>query len=206
MLQELGNTTYSGNNEALLILSKCYEKGTCVEKNANKAFELLTKAADKNNQTACFLLGEKYYLGNGVSKDLDKSANYLQKGIRMEERSIDNVGYKYYYMLGKILVSKSDRGCISYFEDAFHCSDPKRYEAAIELGNLYYEGKVVEKNEGEAAEYYWLAYKDGKLEEGKRLFEKYQLKDKLIKYLNEKKTEGKRYDEYVEEMIQSLNK
>ena len=206
MLQELSNTTYSGNSEALLILSECYEKGTGVEKNANKAFELLTKAADKNNQTACFLLGEKYYLGNGVSKDLDKSANYLQKGIRMEERSIDNVGFKYYYMLGKILVSKSDRGCISHFGDAFHCSDPKRYEAAIELGNLYYEGKVVEKNEGEAAEYYWLAYKDGKLEEGKRLFEKYQLKDKLIKYLNEKKTEGKRYDEYVEEMIQSLNK
>ena len=206
MLQELGNTSYSGNNEALFILSECYEKGIGVEKNANKAFELLTKAADKNNQTACFLLGEKYYLGNGVSKDLDKSANYLQKGIRMEKRSISNIGYKYQYMLGKILASKSDRDCISYFENALLCDEPQKYKAAIELGNIYYEGKIVEKNEGEAAEYFWSAYKDGKLEEGKQLFEKYQLKDKLVKYLNEQKAEGNRTDEYVEEMIQSFNK
>ena len=206
MLQELGNTTYSGNNEAILILSECYEKGIGVEKDANKAFELLTKSADKNNQKACFLLGEKYYYGNGVAKDLEKSANYLQKGIRMERRSINNIGYKYHYMLGKILASKSDRDCISYFEDALSCNDPKRYKAAIDLGNLYYEGKVVDKNEGEAAEYYWLAYKDGKLEEGKRLFEKYQLKDKLINYLNEQKLEGNRTNDYVDEIIQSLNK
>ena len=206
MLQELGNTTYSGNDEAILILYECYEKGIVVEKDGNKAFELLTKSADKNNQTACFLLGEKYYYGDGVDKDLDKSANYLQKAIRMERRSINNIGYKYHYMLGKILASKSDRDCISHFEDALSCNDPQRYEAAIDLGNLYYEGKVVDKNEGEAAEYYWLAYKDGKLEEGKRLFEKYQLKDKLIIYLNEQKSEGNRSDDYVDEIIQSLNK
>ena len=109
-------------------------------------------------------------------------------------------------MLGKILASKSDRGCISHFENAFSCNDPKRYEAAIDLGNLYYEGKLVDKNEGEAAEYYWLAYKDGKLEEGKRLFEQYQLKDKLIYYLNEQKSEGNLTDDYVDEIIKSLNK
>lgn len=206
MLQELGNTTYSGNDEAFLILSECYEKGIGVEKDGNKAFELLTKSADKNNQTACFLLGEKYYYGNGVVKDLDKSANYLQKGIRMERRSIRNIGFKYHYMLGKILASKADRDCISHFENAFSCNDPKRYEAAIDLGNLYYEGKLVDKNEGEAAEYYWLAYKDGKMEEGKRLFEQYQLKDKLINYLNEQKSEGNLTDDYVDEIIQSLNK
>ena len=206
MLQELSNTTNSGNNEALLLLSECYENGIGVEKNANKAFELLTKAADRNNQIACFLLGEKYYLGNGVSKDLDKSANYLQKGIRMEQKSISNIGFKYQYMLGKILASKSDIDCVLHFRDALSCNDPKRYEAAIELGNLYYEGKVVDKNEGKAAEYFWLAYKDGKLEEGKRLFEQYQLKDKLINYLNEQKSDGKRTDDYVNEFIQSLNK
>ena len=205
LLEELGNTTYSGCDEAALILSECYEKGIGVDKDANKAFELLTKAADKNNITACFLLGEKYYYGNGVAKDLDKSANYLQKGLRMERGGYIN-GFKYYYMLGKIFASKSDSDCISHFENAFHCSDSKRYEAAIELGNLYYEGKVVDKNEGKAAEYYWLAYMHGKLEEGKRLFEKYQLKDKLINYLNEQKSVGKRTDNYVDEIIQSLNK
>lgn len=206
MLQELGSTTYSGNDEAILLLSECYEKGIGVEKDANKALELLIKAADKNNQIACFLLGEKYYYGKGVSKDLDKSANYLRKGIRMETTRVDNVEYKYYYMLGKILVSKSDNECISFFENALWCKDPRRYEAAIELGNIYYEGKVVGKNEGKAAEYYWSAYKYGNLEEGKRLFEQYQLKDKLINYLNEQRSEGNRTDEYVDEIIQSLNK
>ena len=205
LLQELGNTTYSGNDDAILILSECYEKGIGVEKDVNKAFELLTKAGDKNNQTACFLLGDKYYSGNGVVKNLDKSAYYLQKGIRMEKRSISNIGYKYHYMLGKILASKSDRDCILHFENALSCNDPQRFEAAIDLGNLYYEGKLVDKNEGEAAEYYWLAYKEGKLEEGKRLFEKYQLKDKLINYLNEQKSEGNITDNYVDEIIQSLN-
>ena len=206
MLQELGNTTYSGSDEAILILSECYEKGIGVEKDANKAFELLTKSADKNNQTACFLLGEKYYYGNGVAKDLEKSANYLQKGIRLERRSINNIGYKYHYMLGKALLLKSDPNCITSFENALYSSDPKKYESAIELGTIYYEGKIVEKNLGEAAEYFWQAYTEGKLEEGKKLFEQYQLKDVLIEYLNKLKTEGNRSEDYVNKMLNSLNK
>jgi hypothetical protein len=109
-------------------------------------------------------------------------------------------------MLGKALLSKSDPNCITSFENALYSSDPKKYESAIELGTIYYEGKIVEKNLGEAAEYFWQAYTEGKLEEGKKLFEQYQLKDVLIEYLNKLKTEGNRSEDYVNKMLNSLNK
>ena len=66
MLQELGNTTYSGNNEALLILSKCYEKGTCVEKNANKAAAWCAKAAMQGSAEAAQKLWSYYQMGSVV--------------------------------------------------------------------------------------------------------------------------------------------
>ena len=205
-LQQIANGNSGDKGEASIILSDCYKQGIGTPKDTNKSLDLLIQAADNNNQKACLELGEIFYNGKGTSKDLDKAAQYLQKGIKLEKHSAGNIDYEYYFMLGKILASKSDVDCITYFLSALHSNNPKRYDAAIELGNLFYEGKIVKKNEGEAAEYYWKAYKNGKLEEGKRLFEKYQLKDKLIDYLNEQRSEGNRTDNYVDDIIQSLNK
>lgn len=199
------NPNEEDRTEALLILSECYKKGIGVSKDANKRIDMLTKAADGGSMKACLELGEAYYLGEGVSKDLDKATKYLEKGANMVTGNISNVDFKYYIILGKLLASKSDSKCITYLRKALYGDSPERYEAAIELGKIYYEGRVVEKSEGEAAEYFWTAFKEGKIEEGRQLFEKYQLKDTLIKLLKEKESQNLRKEVYVNDMIESLS-
>lgn len=55
-------------------LSSMLESGTGVEKNEQKALELLKKAADAGVAYAQCKLGDKYMKGNGVAKDLTKAA------------------------------------------------------------------------------------------------------------------------------------
>ena len=55
-------------------LSSMYETGTGVEKNEQKALELLKKASDLGVAYAQCKLGDKYMTGSGLSKDLTKAA------------------------------------------------------------------------------------------------------------------------------------
>lgn len=55
-------------------LSSMYETGTGVDKNEQKALELLKKAADLGVAYAQCKLGDNYMKGNGVTKDLTKAA------------------------------------------------------------------------------------------------------------------------------------
>ena len=55
-------------------LAVMYETGTGVDKDANKAIELLTKAADAGIAYAQSKLGDCYMTGNGVVKDPTKAA------------------------------------------------------------------------------------------------------------------------------------
>jgi TPR repeat protein len=203
-LEQITDSIYDvGKSEAFILLAECYNKGVGVKKDTNKAFEMFIKAADCGNVNACLELGEIYYCGQKVEKNIDKAAYYLKKAIKKIYYSEKDY-FKCSMMLGKILVSKHDMDCITYFKNALLTNDPRKYEARIELGNFLYEFED-EYCKGEAAENYWLAYKDGKLEEGKRLFEQYQLKETLIKFLNDEMNVGRRRNDYVEEMIKSLN-
>lgn len=198
MLESLENAGNLDNaSEAQLLLSTCYNQGLGVNKNSDKALTLLQKSAERKNVTACLKLGEMYYLGSDVEKNLDKAIEYLERGIELEY----SADAKYYFMLASILASRSEPICKYYFERAFYTGN---YEAAIELGNLYHQGVIIEKNEGEAAEYFWLAYKKGGLSKGKALFDKYQMKNILIQYLTEQESVGNRREDYVKDMINSL--
>ena len=55
-------------------LSSMYETGTGVDKNEQKALELLKKAADLGVAYAQCKLGDKYMSGDGVARDLTKAA------------------------------------------------------------------------------------------------------------------------------------
>lgn len=55
-------------------LAQMYATGTGVDKDDAKALELLKKAADKGIAYAQCQLGDKYFEGNGVTKDLTKAA------------------------------------------------------------------------------------------------------------------------------------
>ena len=59
---------------AAYYLSSMYETGTGVAQDGAKALELLKKAADAGVAYAQCKLGDQYFTGNGVSKDLTKAA------------------------------------------------------------------------------------------------------------------------------------
>ena len=63
------------NNDglAMAFLGKLYLEGKGVEKDLNKAIELLTKSSDLNCAEGCNELAECYLKGVGVSVDLQKA-------------------------------------------------------------------------------------------------------------------------------------
>lgn len=63
----------SGNIRAINDMANFYLKGTYIEKDENKAFELLNKAASKNDALAMYNLGCCYQLGAGIPMDLKKA-------------------------------------------------------------------------------------------------------------------------------------
>lgn len=64
---------------AAYYLSSMYESGTGVNKDADTALQLLTKAAEGGVAYAQCKLGDKYMTGEGVSRDFAKAANLYLK-------------------------------------------------------------------------------------------------------------------------------
>lgn len=62
------------SNIATYYLASMYESGTGVDKDEQKAIELLQKAADAGIAKAQCKLGDRYMAGNGVPKDMTKAA------------------------------------------------------------------------------------------------------------------------------------
>lgn len=74
---------------ACYYLALMTEDGNGTKKDAEKALELLTQAADGGNAYAQCYLGDKYILGNGVGMDMEKAVHYYllaeaQKGLTPE--------------------------------------------------------------------------------------------------------------------------
>ena len=83
----------NNDHEALYHLALCYFYGHGVEKNKQKAIELLNKAIDKGNDEACFEMALCYTTGDGVERDVFESFSWYQKAA-----SLGNV--EAYYILG----------------------------------------------------------------------------------------------------------
>ena len=58
-----------------------YERGYGVSQNIEKALYWLEKAAEEEYPTAFVELGDLYFVGEYVEKDLEKSFQYYNKGV-----------------------------------------------------------------------------------------------------------------------------
>lgn len=75
------NKLSSNNNMAQYILGKLYLDGNIMNKDLNRAIDLLTKSANQGNQYAQYQLGKLYLRGNHIEKNEEKGLYWLNKAV-----------------------------------------------------------------------------------------------------------------------------
>src|SRR5437868_6797627 len=79
-------------------LGLCYENGTSIEKDLDKAFHWYQKAADNGNKVAQYNLGRYYYYGKCVEKDEVKALKWYKKSAEQEySNAQSSLGLHYEY-------------------------------------------------------------------------------------------------------------
>lgn len=97
------------NTAATFELAKCYENGTGVEKDINKALKMLQELAEANYIPAANYLGDMYYEGRGVDKNITKAVTYYlraEKAQRLTPASTPRLAECYRNGLGGLKTDK----------------------------------------------------------------------------------------------------
>lgn len=143
----LNNAASKGNADAMFCLANIYyyEEKEFPELR-DSAYFWFKKAALENHPDALYHMYEKYKYGGRydnivVNKDKKKANEYLQKAL--EKESIRS----YYYMMTKYW--NNDKAALKYIKSLAERNDPKGLR---ELGEIYYQGKVVNKDIPKAVE------------------------------------------------------
>lgn len=183
VFNEIKSLAESDDIIAQTILGEMYYYGIGIEKNADKAEDILIKAAEKGNANAKLILGRLYY---NVKENSDKAVEYYRKaaeqGIAIGQALF---GFMYFngegvskdYKKAIELLEKSaeqDCGYALYnlavvFRDGLAEQTPDISKAIalfkktgeqgyskgyLELGKLYSDGESIPKDEAKAADYY----------------------------------------------------
>lgn len=135
-----------GLNEAKYDLAVLYASGNGTPKNLKRAAEILKPLADGNMPEAEEFLAVLYLKGEGVEKDYEMALKYFRKGIVFENPEallcagicLANMKPMDDDKVGKI---------IRYWTKAANLGD---VNAKINLGLLYYDGKIVTQDYKEA--------------------------------------------------------
>lgn len=146
-----------GDVWAKLILGEFYRIGRGVPQNeqeSEKVFQsLLTESAD-----TLYDIGERYRKGTGtIQKSLKRAVYWYEEAAKKGSRFAKNaIGYAY-YLGGNDFPQDLDKA-YKWFSDM--AKEGSGYAAAY-LGNMYREGKGVEKDIAKAVQWYEFATKQG---------------------------------------------
>ena len=152
-----------GSYRAMTNIGILYLEGFGVEKDYKKAFDSFSKATDGGDMKAPRYLGIMSEKGLGVKKSLDDAAFYYEIG----DSSGDLVSS---YKLGKLYEKVGDYAkSIEFYKKAEGRMDKTTAPMYEALGDLYADGKGVEKSTKEAKEYYEKAVKSGSQEATNKL-------------------------------------
>jgi TPR repeat protein len=140
-----------GNLRAQLYLSDYYaERG-----NFDNSMFWLKRSAEGGFPRAIVRLGVCYAVGDGVEKDMDMATELFMKAVEQGYTwAMINLGYMYKEGGAKINPEKA----LKWFNAAVDAGDPEGY---MELGVLYNEGKIVERDTEKASVYYQKAVDGG---------------------------------------------
>ncbi|RGB36750.1 kinase-like domain-containing protein [Rhizophagus diaphanus] len=73
------------------LLGYCYNFGIGTSVNKQKAFELYQKAADLGDTIAQNNLGDKYEIGDGMWKDINKAIYWFEQGLQKAQNRLKNL-------------------------------------------------------------------------------------------------------------------
>lgn len=90
-LQELVELADSGDIKAQEKVAVAYLKGNGVEKDINKAIELLKKSAENGSGMCNYQLGKIYESGNGVDINMETAISYYKKSAELGYANAQNV-------------------------------------------------------------------------------------------------------------------
>ena len=109
----------------------------------------LTKHCNNGNMTACSILGDMYYVAEGVPQDYTKAQNFWRRACDMKEmNACYNLGVLYQEGQG---VSQDYAHAIDLYTQSCNA---EHAGACLNLGFLYQYGKGVETNEEKARTFY----------------------------------------------------
>ena len=134
-----------GYGPAQIALGYYYEMGTVIGGNQGQpSLDLYKKAAQQGDPLAAWLLGRRYFLGNGLGRDLEAARKWLKLAADQ------NNAYGAYY-LGRVM------------EDRDYPKAPALYKIAADQGlpqAQYFYGKALKDGRGIALDrfnaYVWL--------------------------------------------------
>ncbi|MBQ7503400.1 sel1 repeat family protein [bacterium] len=144
-----------GNADCLAELGNLYFDGRHVEKDAVKAFEYWSKAAEKGHPEAMYKLG--YTDGNNEqSEAIEALVRQAEMGSSL---SCLVLGYMYYSGGGP--VEQDYKKAYRYLKKCADCDDAIKYSI---LGFMYYHGHYVARNRKTALRFFKKAVKCGQSE------------------------------------------
>jgi len=164
-------------------LGVLYYNGRGTAKDYTQAFSWFKKAADKGDKDASFFVGYMYYAGEGVARDYQQAVSWFKKAGEKgqldaqcflahlyaygEEIDLDLDQSEYWFDKAIEQVEKDSRypnkkyytlaGLTEDHDHLMYCcakmAEQGNKEAQYELGDRYFSGKDVEKDEKKAI--YW---------------------------------------------------
>ncbi|MFO9331967.1 tetratricopeptide repeat protein [Legionella pneumophila serogroup 1] len=156
----------------LLELGGQYYIGMEKPKDYQKAFKLLSKAAEHDAPEAQYLLGTMYYLGNGVKQDFQQAFNLYFKAA---EQGVAEAQY----CVGDMY--REGEGVTQDYKLAFNwlsrAAEQGHPSAQNNLGSLYLNGNGVDQDSKLAVKWFFKAAEQGKSEAQHSLGGMYYLGD-----------------------------
>ena len=121
--------------------------------NQQKALEFYTRASEKGNARALYVLGYINETGKLVPKNIHRAINFYQRAIQKDNASA-MCAMAYLYGGGHG-VPKNSKKAIELYERTIQTnSEPTIYDASYNLATIYYVGDEVPVNEARAIELY----------------------------------------------------
>lgn len=135
-----------GNSDAMLLLANCYYEGWNVTKNFDTAKDWYEKSATKKNRLACLTLARLYLSElEGFSKDYNKALQWYLQGVELHD---DDCLYEIPFVY--LELKQYDKALLYFTKGA-----DKGFRGSLyEIGELYYKGLGVQKNDEKAFSYF----------------------------------------------------
>lgn len=123
----------------------------------SKAVGYWRLASDQGHARSQDYLAHMYFTGKGVTKDYARAISWYKRAA-IQDNIPSQKQLAILYDVGKFGVSKSDEQSAHWYEKAASLGDAA---SMYQMGQLYYDGKGVEKSEGTAVKWLQRAAKSG---------------------------------------------